>query len=319
MQKKERIHNAMNFLPVDRIPTAFYTHFEDQHDNTVADQVQWANECNMDALCVETDGFMKFAWDGPLVTADDWGKIRPHKKDDWYIAGQVDRAKRIADGLKDSAAVFYMIYTPYSTIKHTLGGETRVNELFRANPDAISQAMQVIEQDNLLVIRELRSSGIDGLFISLQNAELWRFTPEEYAEYLTPWDQRLIKAANEAFADNIIHLCSWGCEPNNVQVWHDYDYKVVNWGVNIENDLSLAQGRAYFKPHSTLMGGFDVRPGKVIMTGSEHDIKQQTRHYIDEAGTTGFILGTDCSLQKETPSEHIRWVVEACEEYSRGI
>ena len=33
-------------------------------------------------------------------------------------------------------------------------------------------------------------------------------------------------------------------------------------------------------------------------------------------GQQGFILSADCSINMETPDEHICWVVEAAEEYA---
>ena len=318
MNALSRVKHAMRGEAVDRVPVGFYTHFADQRDNTVSDQVSWTLACAMDYICIETDGYMQYPSDTPLATPADWGRIRPHQKTSHYIAGQVDRAKRIADALGERAASFYMIYTPYSTIKHTLGGETLVNEFYRADPASIEHAMRVIEEDNALVIDELRQTGLTGLFVSMQNAERWRFTPEEYREKMTPWDMRVIAHANQAFDDNIIHLCSWGCEPNNIEVWQDYDYKTVNWGVHIEDDLSLSQGRKFFKPGTTIMGGFDVRPEKLIITGTEQEIKSYTKQLIDEAGQTAFMISGDCSLQEETPSEHIRWVVEATQEYAEG-
>jgi len=318
MDQKTRTLRAMEGLSVDRVPVGFYTHFPDQTDNTVADQVRWTLDTRMDFICIETDGYMEWPSEAPLLTAADWGRIRPHKKDDHYIAGQVDRAARIAEGLGDKAASFYMIYTPYSTIKHTLGGETRVNELFREDPKSIEHAMAVIEEDNALVIELLRSTGLTGLFMSMQNAERWRFTMDEYRAWMTPWDERLLATGNAAFKHNITHLCSWGCEPNNIELWQNYDYQTVNWGVHIEDDLSLAQGRKFFKPGTTLMGGFDVRPGKLIMTGTEAEIKAFTKAQIAEAGEQGLIISSDCSLQKETPDANIRYVVEATEEYAAG-
>ena len=316
MDAVTRVRHAMNQEPVDRIPVGFYTHFSDQRDNTVADQVKWALDSRMDYLCIETDGFMEFDWDQPLTSPADWGRIRPHKADDRYIQGQVDRAGRIAEGFGDKCASFYMFYTPYSTIKHTLGGETLVNEFYRADPAAIEHAMAVIDQDNALVMEELKKkTNLTGLFLSIQNAEYWRFSVEEYREKMAPWDKKMMDAASRAFHDNIIHLCSWGNEPNHMEVWKDYDYRTVNWGMHIEVNMSLAESKNFFRKGTTLMGGFDVRPGKLIINGTEQEIKDYTKSLIKEAGDWSYMISGDCSLQKETPIEHIRAIVEATEEY----
>jgi len=315
MDQKTRTLRALQGLSVDRVPVGFYTHFPDQTDNTVSAQVKWALDTRMDLLCMETDGYMEWAPEQPLLTASDWGRIRPHKKEDHYIAGQVDRAARIAEGLGDKAASFYMIYTPYSTIKHTLGGETRVNELYRENPQAMTDAMKVIEEDNFNLIEMIKESGVAGVAVSFQNAEEWRFTPEEYREILTPWDKRLLAALRENFEYVNTHLCSWGNEPNNFHVWQDYDMMCVNWGVHIERDMPLVKGREYFPSHPAVMGGFDVRPDKLIIKGTEQEIKDYTKQIIRDTGRIGLLIGSDCSLHDDTPDQNIRYVVEAVEEY----
>ena len=98
MNKKQRILNAIQGKPVDRVPTSWYTHFPDQTDNTVKDQVAWAKAADMDMLCVETDGYMQFdCGNTDLSTPAALLALRPHKAGDPYIAGQVDRARRIAE------------------------------------------------------------------------------------------------------------------------------------------------------------------------------------------------------------------------------
>lgn len=165
-----------------------------------------------------------------------------------------------------------------------------------------------------------RRAGLDGFFISMQSGEKWRFTPEEYREILTPYDQRLLARANAYFPEtNIVHLCSWGNEPNNIQVWQDYDYHTVNWGAYQEENLSMRQGRDFFKPGTTVMGGFARLPEGVFYRGSREEIKAFTKDLIEETGPERFVSSGDCSIQTDTPDEHIRWVIEAAEEYAAGI
>ncbi|MBE5758836.1 MAG: hypothetical protein E7332_02235 [Clostridiales bacterium] len=325
MNSKERVLNAMYGKEVDRVPVSWYTHFSDQTDNTVADQLTWLKNTGMDMLCIETDGFMQ--WDcgnTPINTPEALRAMRPHKKDDWYIEGQIDRAKRIAEGAPDKA-ISYMIFTPFGTVKHSLNNprqEEEVMELYRADKEAFAHAMAVIEEDNFTVMERLKAeTDIVGIFVSLQNCERDRFSPEEYEEVLTPWDKRLIAKANSLYDTerNIYHMCSWRGVPNNIDIWQKYDYKTVNWAVAIEElkdgrKIGVKEGRDYFKAGSTLMAGFDNRPCGILYTGNEKEIKDYTKEIIRSAGKEKLILCSDCSVQKDTPDEHLRWVVEAAEE-----
>lgn len=318
MNKKQRIQNAVQGLKVDRVPTSWYTHFPDQRDNTVADQIAWAKAADMDMLCVETDGYMQFdCGNTDLSSPAALRALRPHKASDPYIAGQVDRARRIAEGLHDDAAVTYMLFTPYSTIKHSTGSEWLVRDMLKEDPDAVHHAMQVIEEDNFLLMEQLhKDAGLDGVFISLQNNELDRYTSAEYKQLLAPWDDRMLARAKELFPFTVLHLCAWRGLPNRMEGWQHHRCEVINWACHIETDLALKAGRGFFHPTAALMGGFDNRPCGILHWGNEQQIKAYTHRLLDAAGTQRLILSSDCSVQGDTPVEHLRWVKEACEEYA---
>lgn len=315
MNGKERIRNTLAGKATDRVPTAWYRHFPDQRDNTVADQIAWARETDMDMLCIETDGYMQFdCGHTDLSRPEVLGSLRPHKASDPYIAGQVDRARRIAEGLRDSAAVTYMLFTPYSTIKHSTGSETLVMDLLRDYPDEVHHAMEVIEEDNFLLMERLAAeAGLDGVFLSLQNNEIDRYTREEYARELAPWDRRQIGKAAALFPFTVLHLCAWRGVPNRMRAWRDYECGIVNWACHIEQDLGLAGGRSFFRPGTVLMGGFDNRPCGILHWGNEKQIKAYTRQMIEHAGRERLILSADCSVQAGTPASHLRWVAEAAQ------
>lgn len=321
MDSKTRVLNAMHGREVDRVPVSWYTHFPDLTDNTVEAQLKWLNATRMDMLCIETDGFME--WDcarTAINTPEALRAMRPHQKHDWYIEGQVDRAKRIAAGAPDKA-ITYMLFTPFSTIKHSLNNprqEEEIMELLRQDRDAVLHAMAVIEEDNALLMERLaKETDLIGVFISLQNCERDRFSKEEYTEFLSPWDKRLIEKANSLFVpeQNVFHMCSWRGIPNNIDIWQKYDCKTVNWAVTVEENLDVEQGRTFFRQGSTLMAGFDNRPCGILYQGSEQEIKAYTMDLIKRAGKQNLILSADCSVQMDTPQEHLRWVVEAAEEY----
>ncbi len=316
MTKKERIQNAVAGRAVDRVPTSWYTHFPDQTDNTVADQVAWAKAADMDMLCVETDGYMEYDCGNiDMSKPEVLRSLRPHNRNDRYIQGQLDRAKRIADGLQNDAAVTYMIFTPFSTIKHSTHSETLVMDLLREAPDAVHHAMSVIEEDNHMLMELLgRESGIDGIFLSLQNNEIDRFSEQDYRRELEPWDKRSIAAAKELFDFTILHLCAWRGVPNRMELWRQHHCEIINWACSAETNLSLAQGRDFFYPDCTLMGGFDNRPAGILYWGNETQIKGYTKRLIESTGKRNLILSADCSVQKDMPAQHLRWVAEASAE-----
>ena len=321
MNKKQRILNAIEGKQVDRVPVSWYKHFPDQRDNTVADQIAWAKATDMDMLCIETDGYMQFDCGNlDLSSPEVLRNLKPHAPYDHYIEGQVDRAKRIADGLRDGAAVTTMIFTPFSTIKHSTGSETLVMDLLEEYPEEVHHAMEVIQQDNFLLMERLsREAGLDGIFLSLQNNEVDRYPREFYLRELAPWDDRVVAKAKELFPFTVLHLCAWRGVPNRIEDWRYHDCEIINWACHIEPDLGLREGRVFFSPNSALMGGFDNRPGGILNWGGKKQIKGYTRRLLDNAGTRRLILGADCSILGGTTDEQLRWVAEASQEYMEEL
>lgn len=320
MDKKTRVLNAMDCKPVDRVPVSFYTHClspETAKDNGVPAQLGLLRDFNMDCLCVETDGYMEYPLSKNTGTLLDWTDLKALKKDSHYFLGQLDRARRIAEQA-DDACIFFMLYGPFSTIKHTIGGEEKIMEYYREGKEILTDAMKVIEEDTFYLADGLaRTTNITGFFVSLQNAEYERFTAEEYREYLTKWDLNLLNHVNKLSDYNITHMCSWAGSPNNLDLWKDYPYKTVNWSVNIEHNMNLAQARKYFRPGTALMGGFDNTPAGVLYHCGKQEIKEFTKRQLDLAGQVGTILCADCSVQMNQDPKRARYVVEACEEYAQ--
>lgn len=315
MNGRQRTLAAMHGQVVDRVPVTFYAHKADGQAH-----IDWVRNTGMDAIAIEPEGYYGIHrhWDGPLKTIDDFRSLRPFSKDHPYIAGQVDRAAQVVDALKGETAVFTMLFTPFSMIKHTLQGEHRVMELLREDEQVFTQAMDILEENNRTMIAEMKArTGLDGLFISFQNAEKWRFSPEEYTQRLMPYDKRLLAETNAAFDHNMFHLCSWGNEPNNIHLWKDYDFETVNWGVFQEENLSLRQGRDYFGHDKTVMGGFDRLRHGVLHSGTKEEITTYTHNLIQETGRDRLILCADCSVELDLPDEHIRWVVEASASFEK--
>ena len=52
---------------------------------------------------------------------------------------------------------------------------------------------------------------------------------------------------------------------------------------------------------------------------SKKEIQDYVEKIVDEAGTTGVIIGADCTIHLDTPDEHIHWVYEKAEEISKRM
>ena len=70
------------------------------------------------------------------------------------------------------------------------------------------------------------------------------------------------------------------------------------------------------------LGGFDNRRGKLLYSGTQEEIRQETRHILETyrrtfGNTDGLMLGADCSFLPDFETERFCWVTEALREWER--
>ena len=72
----------------------------------------------------------------------------------------------------------------------------------------------------------------------------------------------------------------------------------------------MAEGREIFGGR-TVLGGFQNDKDGLLYNGSKEEIQAETKRLIAEAGTTGLVLGADCTIPSDIDHERIQWVREA--------
>ena len=314
MTKRERILNAFQNQPVDRVPMGFWYHFSPDEDtgNVIVEQhLQLYRETDMDMIKVMCDGY--FNYPNPYIhkvaCSRDWFGLTPVGAEHPYITNQVKRAGAIVEKAAGECCVFYNVFCPMSLLRFAVGEELLMTHL-RENPQAVCHAFTVIAQDiKSLIYRLITEAGCDGIYYCVQNAEKYRFTAEEYRRLVTPAELDVLKYANSLSENNILHCCGWAGDENRIEVWQDYPAKAVNWAVYIEN-LSLKEGREFFGGRCVL-GGFDNRREGLLYSGSREEIQQEVKRILSRTGKTGIILGADCTLPSDISPERLRWVREA--------
>lgn len=314
MNKRQRVSRILAGKAADRPPVCFWRHFGPlPPQETVRAHIRFFEETDMDLMKMMCDEFFTYPLEEKPTPAS-LLRLHPLGSKHPYIRGQVERATQINEALRGEAFSLYNAFSPYATMKHTLGdGESMA--LLRQAPEAALHLMEVICEDTCALIEGiLRESGTDGMMLPLQDAEEGRFTREEYLAWIAPTEERVIACADSLSANNLLHLCGWEGVPNRLDWWSHYPARMVNWAVYVEN-LDLAQGRRRF-PGRVLLGGFDNRPGMLLHAGCQADIQAETARLVREAGPQALILGADCSVPEDLEPRRIRWIVQALEELS---
>ena len=312
MTKVERVLNAIEGKPVDRPPVCFWRHFGNiAPEETVKGHLKYFKDSGIDLLKMMCDEFFVYPMDVNLTPAEIL-KLRPLGQGSYYVRGQKERAAQINEALKGEAKTLYNAFSPYATLKHTLGDEKSM-QLIRNHEDAALHLLNIICEDTCYIIEGiLKDSGTMGMMLPLQGAEQGRFNDEDYARLIAPTEKAVIDCAQGLSNKNLLHMCGWDLVPNHLERWEGYPTAMINWAIYTEN-LSLRDGKERFKG-KTILGGFDNRKGALLHTGSKEDIKSFTKKLVWSCGSDKLIIGADCSIPSDIDCTHIRWVIEALEE-----
>lgn len=314
MNKRERVLAAMHNQPVDRPPVGFWFHFQAEQgvgEACVQAHLDYYNHIDVDMVKIMCDGY--FDYPNPVAKAvkepEDWYRMQPLGPDSPFIREQIERAKAVKTGLKDDMVVIYNVFAPFSLIRFGTSDELVTRHL-RENPAAVQYALDVIAKDAALLSELLvTEAGIDGIYYCVQGGEKDRMSIEAYKRLIGPSDLAVNEHANRFSDINVLHCCGWAGIPNHLEVWQAYPARTINWACFVE-DVDLTQGKAFFGGKCVL-GGFDNRPCGVLFSGKREEVEAYTRALIEKAGTTGVILGGDCTLPADIDKQRIGWVVEA--------
>ncbi|NMB21354.1 MAG: uroporphyrinogen III decarboxylase, partial [Firmicutes bacterium] len=240
-------------------------------------------------------------------------QVPAHTKDSPFMRDQLELTKMVLESYKGEAFSLATIHGITASAIHPIEaryGYVPVREMLcehlRANEKPVLAAMDRIADAMCELVVESASLGIDGIYYASLGGERHFFTDEEFARWIEPFDLRIMKTAREAGLYNFLHICK---ENLNVQRYANYGElaDVVNWGV-FETHFSLEEGRKLF-PNATIMGGLANRSG-VLVEGSLEEIAAAAKKVVAEFGSTGFILGADCTLPTEIALERVKAAVD---------
>ena len=319
MDKRTRVLNAMDKLPVDHVPVGFWFHFDGEEtkgEECVQAHLRYYRETDLDFLKIMNDGYSSYPLPDTVKTAKDLWNLKPLGKDHPWIKDQVWRAKRIVEEIGQERCVFYNVFAPFSFIRNGKRNAL-IMDFLREDKLAVMHALDIVAEDAALLSQLLiQEAGCDGIYYCVQGGEKDRFTIEEYKEIVAPSDLYVLEHANRYSDYNIMHCCGWAGAKNNIELWQDYPVKCVNWAVFVE-ELPLPEGRAFFGDKA-ILGGFetlhlDASLGKykgIMYSGQKKEIEDFTRDTILTFGKRGLLLGGDCTIATWLDHERIKWIVD---------
>ncbi len=156
-------------------------------------------------------------------------------------------------------------------------------------------------------------SGADIIQCADSLASLDMISPDIYRKFAGPFERQFFKRTREACRQNgayrLLHICG-----RNDGLYEDF--KTLDADViEIDSKVSLSFARKMLgEKHIAIQGNLD--PVGLLLQGTPQRIRQASRNAVEEAGKTGFILGSGCEVPIGTPSENIFAMLEAAREYA---
>lgn len=322
MPKKQLVLDAFHNKPVERIPFGFWFHFAQEHEFTkgledpaiiqknIAGHKKFFKDFNPDFVKLMSDGF--FEYPNPILihakSAAELKQLKPIGPDHPWIIEQVKLVKELTDAFGSEVLTFYNIFAPATFFKLLFGddGNKILADFIVEDKEAVTHALNVIAEDLATLSKKVITEGkADGIYLSVQNVQDLRITPEIYKEVVAPGELNVLAVANEVSENNILHICGYEGSRNDISLYVDYDAKVINWAVTIEN-ISLKEGKELFGGKAVI-GGFDNRATGLLYSGSKAEIEDFTEQLLNQAGKTGIILGADCTVPGDIEPERLDW------------
>lgn len=328
MTKRELVLRTLRQEKVERVPVGFWFHFladpgtpspsKKNIQQNIDGHRKFIKAFEPDFVKLMSDGYFYYPNEAiqNIEQVADLKKIKSIADDDPWYQGQVDLIQQQTAQFIEEIAAFYNIFAPATYFKWQLpGGEKQFAELLNEAPELVAKALDIIAEDLVkLVTKILNETSIDGIYLSVQNLQDSHVTNESYEKFIRPSELKVLEAANIAGGANILHICGYEGAKNDLSLYQDYPAAAVNWAVGPE-EISLAEGQKFF--NKAVIGGFENTEKGLLYSGTTAKIKAAVHEILEDAGTTGVILGADCTVPSDIPLENLELVRQAASEYAK--
>ena len=330
--KRELVLKAFRGEAVDRVPVGFWHHFTREEEwlkgfsnpeiieKNLNGHKNFLHKVKPDFVKLMSDGY--FAYPNPAIykgleNISDLAGIEPLGADHPWITEQVELVKKIRAGFEEDIVAIYNIFAPVTYFKWLVGevsgGDDLIANFIDQDAVTLKKVLDTIGQDIAsLSQRIIKEAGADGIYLSVQSIQDARVSQEVYKQVIAPSELHVLETAKEAGGVNILHICGYEGARNDIHLFTDYPAPVINWAVGPEG-ISLAEGREIFGGR-TVLGGFENGKTGLLYTGDKATIQAETKRIIAETGTTGLVIGADCTIPSDIDEERIEWVREAAAE-----
>ena len=312
MTRTERVRAAVRGEEVDRLPVAFWHHFQPEGSGRrLADAtLAFFDEAyDLDICKVMPDLPYPFPR-GAIRDAAGWRMIEPLDPErSPSLRERLRTIEILRDELGEGTPIVVTVFSPLTEAQHFCAGPDLFLKHLREEPAVVHAALDLIARNLGAEIERYLDYGADGVFFALQGAaseSAGGLGEGSYREFGRPYDLMALRHAGAGWL-NILHV--HGERDLLMDLVLDYPVDVLNWSDRLSG-LSLREVRG--KSSKCLMGGWhEFGP---LSNGPVEGIMAEARDALKQTGGRKFILAGGCSVPDDTPDEWLEAARDAVDQ-----
>jgi uroporphyrinogen decarboxylase len=304
MNKIERVRAILAGQPVDRPAFSVWYHFGNQHaspEKTAEVHLDFFEAYDLDLLKVMND------YDYPMPegfevveTVEDLKRIGPLDVTRTPMGSQLKAIEILARKLKGRALLVDTVFNAWNSLKRYLA-KGAMSRLMAEHPEELLVALKVVNSNLIQYSLASIDRGAAGIFLSVP-ATAETLKAEEYEKFMRPFDVDLLKFLQGKGECHILHAHGGKLYLDRML---DYHVQVLSWA-DLNGGPTIAEVRK--KTPLTLMAGIDHVHFPNL---SIHQVKDQVRAALAQAGGTRFILAPGCAIPTYSFTPLVRAIQEA--------
>lgn len=293
-------------------PAAFFLHFDPschRGQAAVEKHLEYFRYTGMDFVKIQYEH--SFPVLNHIQHPTDWAKMPMYKED--FFEAPLKVVEGIVDAAKAEALVIVTLYSPFMCAGHAVGAD-RMLQHIHEDPETVKKGMQIVTDSLMTFVKGCIHHGVDGFYMSTQGGETHRLAdPGLFNALIRPYDLALMNDINHACIFNILHICDYSGDYDDLSRFLDYPGSVINCPLKIAGHPISGQevtnlfGRPY-------MGGLD-RKG-IITSGTPAQVLSAAQEALHTAPRR-FILGADCTVLPGTSWENLRTAIDTAHQYQQ--
>ncbi|MBF0441484.1 MAG: hypothetical protein HQK54_06240 [Oligoflexales bacterium] len=308
--RRERIWNTIHHGNVDYVPGAFFLHFGGEFkkgEAAIRRHIEYVRFCDLDLAKVQYEKL--FPSLDKIKKPCDWTKMPFYGAD--FFEEPLEVIKGVIRETGKERPVVATLYSPCMCAGHTVTDDLLTRHL-NEDPEAVRRGFETIAESLKVYVREAVRLGVDGFLLCTQGGEQGRFADKGiFDRYVKPYDLSVMGEAVLRTRLNILHICDYLGDYDDLSSYLDYPGDVVNCSLKLGKTLLTPAGLYDFFGRP-FMGGIDKKG--VIYSGSEREIAAEV-HSILQNAPARFILGASCTLPSDISWHNVAVAVKEAHGY----